>query len=112
MLCALLACVALWSPLSPVDAGVATHPPPPSVALAWMAEPPAAVVLAAVDTPEALDSDTTDLAGDLPELLLLSLLPVAPTARSGPQVWHPLTSLPHPFPERPQRPPRLITRQA
>lgn len=108
----MLACVALWSPLPPADAGVATHNPPSSAALAWTAESPAAVAQVAVNTPQALDSDTTDLAGDLPELLLLSLLPVAPTARSGPQVWHPLTTLPYPFPERPQRPPRLITRQA
>lgn len=60
----------------------------------------------------ALEFVNADLAGDLPELLLATSLLVTPTTRFDRQLPHPLYALPHPFPERPQRPPRLITRHA
>ena len=108
MLCALLACVALLSTGVPAQAlAVPAHQqtllqadaPPHSH------QEPAAPV-------GALESINAELAGDLPELLLAAPLPLAPSTRFDRHVRHPLHALPHPFPERPQRPPRVITRQA
>lgn len=109
MLCALLACVALFSTGVPA-AGSEAPAHQQSVLLQADAPPyshqePAAPV-------GALESINAELAGDLPELLLAAPLPLAPTTRFDRHVRHPLHALPHPFPERPQRPPRLITLQA
>ena len=111
MLCALLACVALFSTGVPAQAlAVPAHQHPVLLQADASAHGTQDPTPAAPTS--ALESITADLAGDLPELLLAAPLPLAPTTRFDRQVRHPLHALPHPFPERPQRPPRLITRQA
>ena len=111
MLCALLAWVALFSTDVPAQASVvsAYHQP-----VLLQVDISANGLNDTVPTApiSALESITADMAGDLPELLLATSLQVAPTTRFDRQVRHPLYALPHPFPERPQRPPRLIARHA
>lgn len=102
MLCALLVCVALFSTSAPADvSAVPAQPPAVLLQADASAQDPAPAAPAG-----ALESITADLAGDLPELLLATPLPIAPTTRFARHVRHPLHALPHPFPERPQRPPR------
>ena len=111
MLCALLACVALLLSGGPVQASsVSVH----QRAVLLQVDEWAHVTNDTAPTAPigALESITTDMAADQPELLLATMLPVAPTTRFDRQVQHPLYAIPHPFPERPQRPPRLITRHA
>ena len=111
MLCALLACVALFSTGGPAQAlAVPAHQQP--VLLQMDASAHSTQNSAPTSPASALESLTADLAGDLPELLLATPLPLASGTRFDRHVRHPLHALPHPFPERPQRPPRLITRQA
>ena len=111
LLCALLACVAFFSTGVPAQASaVSVHQQPVLLQVdAW-----AHVIndIAPTAPIGAFESITADMAGDLPELLLATMLPVAPTTRFDRQVQHPLYALSHPFHERPQRPPRLITRHA
>ena len=52
---------------------------------------------------------TDDLAGDLPELMLSTGIPAASTATSYRLVGFKLGLLPHPFAERPQRPPQIVS---
>ena len=54
---------------------------------------------------------TDDLAGDLPELMLATGAPAALTATSYRRVAFRLHALPHPFAERPQRPPQIASTQ-
>lgn len=111
MLCALLACVALFSTGVPAQAlAVPAHQQP--LLLQVEASAHSTQDSAPTGPASALESITADLAGDLPELLLAAALPLAPTTRFDRHVRHPLHALPHPFPERPQRPPRLISRHA
>lgn len=105
-MCALLACVTLFSTGIPADA-VATPVHAPMVLLQAdaLAQPMQA---AQSDAPaDALESTTTDLSGDLPELLLATPLPLAANTRLDAYLRPSQAVLPHPFPERPQRPPRL-----
>ncbi len=108
MLCALLACVALFSTGAPAE--VTALPAHPQVVLlqadasAHGAQDPDPAT--PTGTPESI---TADLAGDLPELLVTAPQPLAPSTRFNRLVRQSLHALPHPVPERPQRPPRLIT---
>jgi hypothetical protein len=112
MVCALLACAALF--LHGVSAFDAVTLPAQQSALPTDAMATTVLVAAADDTTptDTAESVTADMSGDLPELLLSVTLPMDATARLDQQVQHPLRTLPHPFPERPQRPPRLTTRHA
>ncbi len=112
MVCALLACAALFLH------GVSAFDTAPSSAQqsALHADTLAATVLAAApdDTAptDTAESVAADMSGDLPELLLTVTLPMDVTARLNQQVQHPLRALPHPFPEQLKRPPRLTTLHA
>ena len=66
---------------------------------------------AASDTPafETNSESADDLAGDLPELLLATAAPVEPAATVYRRVAFRLHALPHPFAERPQRPPQFAS---
>ena len=109
MVCAVLACAALF--LHGVSAFDIV--PSPAQQSALHADTVAATVLAAApdDTApnDTAESAAADMSGDLPELLLNVAVPMDATARLDQQVQHPMRTLPHPFPERPQRPPRLAT---
>ena len=96
----------LLSPLIPVD--VTTVPAPQHPVLQVHYDVPGFQDATSADSASALESITADLAGDLPELLLATPLPLTQTTRVDQQMRQPLYALPHPFPERPQRPPRLI----
>ena len=106
----MLACVALFStgvPAQGSTVSVSVHQQPALLQVdAW--------VHVTNDTAPigVLESITADMAADQPELLLATVLPVAPTTRFERQVQHPRYALSHPFHERPQRPPRLITGHA
>ena len=104
----MLACVALFSTGVPAQASaVSVHQQPVLLQVdAW------AHVTNDTAPIGALESITADMAADQPELLLATVLPVVPTTRFDRQVQHPRYALSHPFHERPQRPPRLITRHA
>ena len=52
---------------------------------------------------------TDDFAGDLPELMLATGAPAASNATSYRLVGFKLGPLPHPFAERPQRPPQIVS---
>ena len=66
---------------------------------------------AASDAPafETNSESADDLAGDLPELLLATAAPVVPAATVYRHVAFRLHALPHPFAERPQRPPQIAS---
>ena len=106
MVCALLACAALFSTGIPADAAaLPAHTPTALLQADVLAQPMQA---AQPDAPaDALESTTTDLFGDLPELLLATPLPLAANTRLDAYLRPSQAVLPHPFPERPQRPPRL-----
>ena len=58
---------------------------------------------------EANSEWTDDLAGDLPEVILSTGVPAASTATSYRLVGFNIGPLPHPFAERPQRPPQIVS---
>lgn len=112
MVCALLACAALFlhgaaaqDPATLPQHQAALHADT-MAATAWTATPNGT---APTDTAEPV---AADMSGDLPELLLTVTLPMDVTARLNQQVQHLLLALPHPFPERLKRPPRLTTLHA
>lgn len=111
MLCALLACVALFYAGLPAQA-VAVPTQPQAVLLQMNAAAQGAQDSTPTAPASTIESLTSDLAGDQPELLLVTPLPLVATTRFDRQLRHPLHALPHPFPERPQRPPRANTRHA
>lgn len=109
MLCAALACVAMWSqPPQAGSFGLQAEPSRPVLTVVLVAD---AAVQVLPDTEPApaigLGTATADLAGDLPELLMAESQPAAETAAFAELTQPQLYVLPHPFLERPQRPPRL-----
>ena len=58
---------------------------------------------------ETNSESADDFAGDLPELLLATAAPVEPAATVYRRVAFRLHALPHPFAERPQRPPQIAS---
>lgn len=117
MLCALLACVGWLYPQLAGDT-VAVSPHHQAMLVLGDAAPTHTVAGQGADdeAPSApahtLEWAMGDFAGDLPELLLLTPRPVAPAAHVDRYVQQSLHELPHPFLEKPQRPPRAAVLHA
>ena len=74
----------------------------------------AVAATAASDAPDTVAFETSngwtdDFAGDLPEQMLTTGAPAASTATSYRLLGFKLGPLPHPFAERPQRPPQTVS---
>ena len=108
LLCAALAFVGLFGQasfaehLTPVG-----HPLVQNTAVALSNAAPVASVDSDTPADEPAKQLVADLAGDHPDWLLTTAAPAMSAATVYRQVTFKLRRLPHPFPERPQRPPQI-----
>ena len=83
------------------------HPLVQNTAVALSNAAPVASVDSDTPADEQAKQLVADLAGDHPDWLLTTAAPAMSAATVYRQVTFKLRRLPHPFPERPQRPPQI-----
>ena len=115
-MCVVLACAALFSQSVLADTGAVLPQPRAVLSNAGdVAEATSAAIRSTTDDDNAEDangapaSPGADLADDPPELMPIATLWLATETGLDHLLQRPLHTVPHPFPERPQRPPRLTT---